>query len=122
MRASGAEAAWAELLAGPEPLPDGVLCANEEIAVGTLNALRRAGRAVPGEAAVVSFNDTPRSALLEPSLTSVSIPVETMAETALALARQRMARPVGAGRTVPLRVTVPLRLIVRESTNGGKTT
>lgn len=49
---------------------------------------------------MVSFNDTPRSALVEPPLTSVSAHVEEMARTALRLLRERVALPGKGSRNV----------------------
>ena len=55
----------------------------------SLLALREAGLSVPGDLSVVSFNDTPRSALVDPPLTSVSTHVEEMARAALRLLGER---------------------------------
>jgi len=97
--------------------PTAFVCANEENAIGALQALKGAGLSVPGEISVVSFNDTPRSALVDPPLTSVSTHVEEMARTALRLLAERAAvagrEPV---RTLPLKVVVPPSLVVRGST------
>ena len=96
--------------------PTAFLCANEEVAIGALRALREAGLSVPGDLSVVSFNDTPRSALVDPPLTSVSTHVEEMARTALRLLGER-ACPQGREpvRTLPLKVVVPPALVVRRS-------
>lgn len=96
--------------------PTAFLCANEESAIGALRALERASLSVPGDISVVSFNDTPRSALVEPSLTSVSTHVEEMARTALRLLAERAVLPGKEPiRTLPLKVLVPPSLVVRES-------
>ena len=92
------------------------LCANEESAIGALRALNEAGRRVPEEVSVVSFNDTPRSSLVDPPLTSVSTHVEEMARTALRLLGERAVLPGKEPvRTLPLKVGVPPSLVVRES-------
>ena len=81
------------------------------------SGLRLAGLDAPKDLSVVSFNDTPRSALVEPPLTSVSAHVEEMARTALRLLRERVALPGREPeRTVPLKVVVPSSLTVRSST------
>ena len=106
-----------ELLSSGAALPTAFLCANEEGAVGALLALREAGLSVPGDLSVVSFNDTPRSALVDPPLTSVSTHVEEMARAALRLLGERASiggrEPI---RTLPLKLVVPPTLTVREST------
>ena len=66
---------------------------------------------------MVSFNDTPRSALVDPPLTSISAHVEQMAITALDLLRARVPLPGReAERTIPLKVVVPPTMIERKST------
>ena len=96
--------------------PTALLCANEDCAVGAVRALKDAGRSTPADCSVVSFNDTPRSALLDPPLTSVSAPVEEMVRTALRLLVQRAAvggkEPV---RTLPQKAVLPPTLVCRES-------
>ena len=117
MEVEAAARAVGEFLRSGVPLPTAFLCANEESAIGALRALNEAGLSVPGELSVVSFNDTPRSALVDPPLTSVSTHVEEMARTALRLLGERSTQagrpPV---RTLPLKVVVPPSLVVRSST------
>lgn len=87
--------------------------------IGAIRALRLAGLDAPKDLSVVSFNDTPRSALVEPPLTSVSAHVEEMARTALRLLRERVALPGREPeRTVPLKVVVPSSLIRAEQHRG----
>lgn len=110
-----AQAVEAFLNAGSAP-PTAFLCSNEEVAMGALRALGRAGLSVPGDLSLVSFNDTPRSALVSPSLTSVSTHADEMARTALRLLGERAVLPGReAVRTLPLKVVVPPSLVVRQS-------
>ncbi|MEA4934463.1 MAG: LacI family DNA-binding transcriptional regulator [Lawsonibacter sp.] len=116
MEAKAAAQEVRNLLGSGTPPPTAFLCANEESAIGALRALGEAGRSVPGYLSVVSFNDTPRSALVDPPLTSVSTHVEEMAHTALRLLRERAVLPGRAPvRTLPLKVVVPPSLTVRQS-------
>ncbi len=98
------------------PLPTAFLCANEEVAIGALAVLRERNLSVPGDISIVSFNDTPKSALVEPALTSISTHVDEMSNTALRLLAERAqvgnSKPI---RSLPLKVTVPPTLVVRES-------
>ena len=65
---------------------------------------------------MISFNDSPQPALVEPALTSVSTHVEEMARTSLRLLAERAALPGKEPiRTLPLKVVVPPSLTVRES-------
>lgn len=116
MEAQAAARAVGELLASGEQCPTAFLCANEESAIGALRALNEAGRRVPQEVSVVSFNDTPRSSLVDPPLTSVSTHVEEMARTALRMLSERAVLPGKEPvRTLPLKVVVPPSLVVRGS-------
>ena len=85
--------------------------------MGTLKQLQQEGYSIPGDISVVSFNDTPRSALVSPSLTSVSVNTTEMANAALRLLAERVGiagkEPT---RTLPLKVIVPPTIVVREST------
>lgn len=122
METDAAARAVGELLDGDASLPTALLCANEEAAVGALRALHSRGVAVPAAMSVVSFNDTPRSALLDPPLTSVATHEKEMAAAALRLLCER-AVPGNSGpvRTLPLKLVVPPSLTLRESmgTAGG---
>ncbi len=117
---STVEAIQAFLDAAQE-VPTAFLCHNEEIAIGAVHALRARGYAIPKDISIVSFNDTPKSTLVDPPLTSVSTHVEEMAKTALRLIAERAEingqLPV---RTLPLKVIVPPSLIVRQSTGKAK--
>ncbi|MET7402328.1 LacI family DNA-binding transcriptional regulator [Dactylosporangium sp. NPDC005572] len=66
----GARAEMAAALAGGLDI-DAVVCANDLSAIGVLDALHRAGREVPGDVAVVGFDDIDAAELVRPALTTV---------------------------------------------------
>lgn len=117
MDAPGASRALEDHLARGQEVPTALVCANEEVSIGALRALALRGLSVPAEVSLVSFNDTPRSALVSPALTSVSAHVEEMSRAAVRLAWER-GRPGGRApiRAIPVKVVVPPALTVREST------
>lgn len=117
METGAAAQAVRGLIRSGAPLPTALLCANEEGAVGALRALEEAGISVPGGISLLSFNDTPRSALLDPPLTSVAAHEEEMAAAALRLLSER-ACPADTApiRTLPLKLVVPPTLTLRAST------
>lgn len=116
MEAESAACAVADYLNHTPCPPTAFLCANEEIAIGALRSLHAAHLAVPDRVSVVSFNDTPRSTLVDPPLTSVSTHVEEMARTALRMVSERAVLPNKEPvRTLPLKVVVPPSLVVRKS-------
>lgn len=73
----GGEAAMHEVLRRC-PEVDGVFAANDLSALGALQALADAGRAVPADVAVVGFDDVPVALGARPALTTVRQPIEAM--------------------------------------------
>ncbi|GHJ46864.1 LacI family transcriptional regulator [Catellatospora sp. TT07R-123] len=53
---------------------DGLFVHGDAMAAGALRALREAGRSVPGEVAVIGFDDLPLAAFTHPTLTTVRVP------------------------------------------------
>jgi LacI family transcriptional regulator len=74
-----AGAAAAETLLA-EGLPDAVLGANDEVAIGLLTGLRRSGVDVPGQVSVAGIDDTRPARLVD--LTSVALPLHELGESA----------------------------------------
>lgn len=104
----GLEAA-AQLL---DPRTTAVLAYNALIAVGVMRGLQRAGRRVPEDVSVVGFDNILVAALVSPSLTTVSAPLEAMGTTAM---RNLMAVVGGASGWDGAPVVVPTKLTVRGS-------
>ncbi|MCV2534439.1 LacI family DNA-binding transcriptional regulator [Enterobacter wuhouensis] len=67
--ASGYEKAH-QLLSGAQ-LPDAILVANDQMALGVMRACAEKGIAVPGHISIVGFDDTADSAWFSPPLTTV---------------------------------------------------
>jgi LacI family transcriptional regulator len=109
-RVEGAEDAVGTLLAH-RARPSALIVANNQMTVGALRAIRRAGIRVPDELALACVDDPPWAELVDPPLTTLAQPVRQMAETAMALMRER----VEGGRVEPRRVVLPLELRVRTS-------
>ena len=100
------------LLALPEP-PTAIYAASDTQAIGVLSAARQRGLGVPGDLAVVGFDDVPLAAYLRPSLSSVAQPAQQLGEAAIRLALDLLAG--GA----PEPITLPARLVIRGSSAGG---
>ncbi|GAA0574674.1 LacI family DNA-binding transcriptional regulator [Kribbella sandramycini] len=107
-------ASMRELLALPEP-PDAVFCFNDLLALGALRTLADAGLSVPGDVAVVGFDDIEDGRYHSPSLTTISPDKEWLAEHTVALLLERIA---GSGEAERRSLTVPYTLEIRESTAG----
>ncbi|GLX00174.1 LacI family DNA-binding transcriptional regulator [Microtetraspora sp. NBRC 16547] len=104
------EAAMERLLA-EHPDVDGVFSANDLMAQGALQALRRHGRRVPDDVAMVGFDDSSAALACRPPLTTIRHPVEDMAAE---LARLLLAQIEQPDRRVTSVIFEPT-LVVRES-------
>ncbi len=82
-RAGGAAAT--RVLLERRPALDGLFVASDLMALGALDALRGAGRRVPGDVAVVGFDDSELARSADPPLTTVRQPIETLGSTMAAL-------------------------------------
>lgn len=79
-------AAGEALLAGsPGSRPTAIFAANDNIAMGVMAAAHRHGITIPEDLALVGYNDTPLSARLPTPLTSVRVPLDQIAATAIDL-------------------------------------
>lgn len=88
-----------------------MVVANNVMAVGTLLALRGAGRRVPDDVALGAVDEPIWAELIDPPLTTLVQPVRAMAETAMRLLVER----IEGRRTESARVTFPMELRVRRS-------
>lgn len=116
-------------LAKAKDRPDAIFAGNDMMAVGALMALQDAGLAVPGDVAIVGFDDVPMAGLVRPGLTTLGIRIAETGRGALErLVRIIQAGPEGAADTAC--ETVTPELVVRASsgpandshpTSGGRT-
>ncbi|MFH8516735.1 LacI family DNA-binding transcriptional regulator [Streptomyces gelaticus] len=113
-QAEGARAAE-ELLDRPGERPQGVLFANDQMAVGALRALERRGVRVPEDIAVTGFDGIPLSRIVRPPLTTVRQPIRQLGEQAVELLVQRLGNSGGE----PVSRMLPVSLIRRASCGCG---
>ena len=88
---------------------DAIFAASDLIAIGAMRALAEAGRSVPGEIAVVGFDDIPAASLTTPPLSTV---MQDIGGAGRALVETLLAQI--EGRDLPPR-KLPGRLILRGS-------
>jgi DNA-binding LacI/PurR family transcriptional regulator len=91
---------------------DGLLCANDQLALGAMHALRRNGVRVPTDVGVVGWDNIEDGRYANPTLTTVAPDVDGIAARAVAAVVDQVEGHVGK----PADVVVPHRLLVREST------
>lgn len=109
-RLERAREATADLLASHAEL-DGLVVANNLMAIGALEALRNAGVRVPEDIAVVGIDDPPWASLVSPAMTTLAQPTQTMATVAFDLLVGRIRKE----RSVPREMMYQFELRVRES-------
>lgn len=90
---------------------DAIFAASDLMAVGALRALRRAGRHVPDDIAVIGFDDSPLAQHAEPSLSSVHQPLEAMA----ARMTRELQAIIAAPDRAPVHVILDTELVLRDS-------
>lgn len=117
----GGELATEQLL-GRVPNLDGIFAASDLMALGALAALRRAGRRVPEDVAVVGFDDAEFARTADPPLTTMrqDPTIQGRAMVRLYLARNRPDITVAPEEGIPDlsdvdHLVLPVSLVVRQS-------
>ncbi len=90
---------------------DAVFAASDLMAAGALHALRRLGRRVPHDVAVIGFDDMPSAQQTDPKLTTVRQPVDAMGVRIVSELLAQIADPAWE----PTRVVLDTQLILRGS-------
>jgi LacI family transcriptional regulator len=90
---------------------DGVVCYQDYAALGLIVEFMARGVRVPADVGVVGFDDLPIGTSFAVGVTTYAFPAEEVARRALRVMRCRLENPADP----PVRIDVPGRLIVRES-------
>lgn len=99
-------------LLGHPNRPTAIFCANDEMAMGCLHAIKSAGLNVPRDVSVVGFDDIRYAEILDPPLTTVYQPARQIGERVI----YRLFREIEEGRSVRTEPEiVPHKLVIRES-------
>jgi len=102
-----------------DALPDAIVCANDQMAIGMLRALAAGGVRVPEDVAVVGFDDIAVGSLYDPTLTTVHQPMRMLGERACTRLLDRIADP----ELRPAVELLPTELVLRASCGcSGETT
>lgn len=89
----------------PENLPEALVCANDQLAIGVLHACRTHGLHVPNDLRVTGFDDIPLARYTDPPLTTLRQPISAMLEKILT-PLEETTQPIA---------TFPADLIIRNS-------
>ena len=74
-------------------LPEAIVCGNDDLAFGVVRALKKAGKRVPQEVAVIGFDDNERAKSFSPPLTTVRQPLAQMGKDAVDILIRKIRRP-----------------------------
>jgi LacI family transcriptional regulator len=109
LAADGGERAVAVL--AETGLPRAIFCGNDLVAMGVLRALRARGLSVPGDVAVVGYDDLDFAAMLTTPLTSIRQPMFELGRTATSLLLDEANNPDHSHQ----RIRFTPELVVRDS-------
>lgn len=104
--------AGAKELMKMKPLPDGIFAVNDILGVAILNEARKRGIRIPDDLAVVGCDNTEFAAYASPGLTSIDINPPLLAARLVL----RIKGMIEGKKTDDSHETLPVRLVVREST------
>lgn len=92
--------------------PTAIFCANDEMAMGCMHAIKTAGLRIPEDISVIGFDDVRYASILDPPLTTIRQPAEVIGERVM----HRLLHEIeeGHGQSVQNEI-VHHELIVRQS-------
>jgi len=103
---------------------DAIFAVNDLFAARLVAALRRAGRTVPGDVAIIGADNMDISTLIDPQITTIDVQIDDLARATVGLLFEMLGRrdegPAAAGAPAAARsssrgITVKPQLVVRES-------
>lgn len=96
--------------------PTGVVCFSDAMAAALVRAAQDVGLSVPRDLSVVGFDDTVLARALRPALTTVRQDFLAKGRAAAHALTDAIARTRGGGEALSGTVTIPVELVVRDST------
>jgi Transcriptional regulators len=84
---------------------------NDLIAAGAIHAFKDYGYRIPEDIAIIGFDNTSLCEIIEPTLTTINVPKETMGS----LAVNRLVSLIGDRDTSPVKIEITTNLVIRES-------
>ena len=87
---------------------DGLVCANDELALAIIRRLQDSGVRVPEDLAVVGWDDVPAARYISPGLTTVHQPIRGLARLAAVRLQARITgeEPVGGPQVLPSQIVL----------------
>lgn len=106
-----------EILEQKHP-PTAIFCANDVVALGALNAAKKAGIEVPGDLSIIGFDDLDLSRWEITRLSTIHQPISEMAGVAARMLVERMG---GTTKGPPRHEILPVNVVERSTTATPKT-
>ena len=100
-----------DMIHNARTLPRALFCFNDDLAIGAIRALREEKILVPQEVAVIGFDGTERGKYVNPSLTTVSQPLEQMGRKMVEV----LTCLIRGERKLPVQVRFDQQLVIRQS-------
>jgi LacI family transcriptional regulator len=91
--------------------PLAVFVANDEMAIGAVEAIRGRGLSIPDNVAIIGFDDIQIASYIRPPLTTVRQPINRLGS----LAVQRLLRRIADPETEAETIVLPTELVIRRS-------
>lgn len=95
-------------------LPRALVCANDQMALGAIQALNEAGITIPDDVIVTGFDDIKETTSVVPRLTTVRQPMLDLGRAAVSVLAQRIENPTAP----PIAIELPVTVLLRESCEG----
>ena len=95
-----------------ENRPTALFCTNDTIAIGAVKAILRSGLRIPEDIAVVGYDDSENSRMIEPELTTVQVDKTAMGR----LAAERLIALIEGEAPRKETIQTTVKLVVRKST------
>jgi LacI family transcriptional regulator len=106
-------AAAREILSLKKNRPTAIFAANDLMAFGAASAAKELGLKIPGDLALVGFDNVPLSPYYDPPLTTVAIPMYNLGSASMG-----MIVDIVSGRPHEPQIVLETKLIIRASTDG----
>lgn len=91
--------------------PTALFVANDSLAVGCYRAAYEMGLKIPEDVSIIGFNDIESAKYLVPSLSTVHLDIEEMAELSIQLLTKMITDEIA----LPMKIIIPNDLIIRDS-------
>lgn len=108
---NGAYETFTAIIKSGKPLARSYFADNDLIAIGAIKALKEQGYKVPGDVAIIGFDNTYSGELIDPPLSSISVSRNVMARTAV----DQLIKIIKKPSKYSFKVAISTSLVIRKS-------